>query len=460
MFNIVWGIVIEAVVIFFHNSPFIQNWQNFAFDSVMRAQANQPIQRPYPLVLINIDNQTWRDSAWGGGEPKYAPRDKLYALIEHAANNGSRYIIVDILVEGKNTAEDEQFAAQIDTLLSAKQWKPEQHLMFIRSIRTALDTRAANEFRNSALDQVISRHSQQAHHVATYYLPSADHIIRDWELWKIACNTSTTNGTGHWQILPSVQLLIAALDAKLDLSASPLNNHTQHCASNVEQGPEKLAEQQKKSTELNEKMWHWFAPNSNMSDYGHTEEALASRVIYRFNQIQGDAALYSNSPVKDLRALDIINHKTLPTKLNNAITVIGQTFFEAADQHYTPLGKMPGSLLLLNSIDSMLIDEQHSRQAFNVLTAPKLWVTLPIALILIIGVGYAFARLSSISGTLIATMVTIILLAPASYTMFRYGVWLDFAAPVIAIQIHQLIKRIEENIEHQQLTKSNSHNHT
>ncbi len=428
----------------------------------MRAQANQPIERPFPLVLINIDNQTWRDSAWGGGEPKYAPRDKLYALIEHAANNGSRYIIVDILIEGKNTAEDEQFAAQIDTLLSAKQWKKsKQHLIFIRSIRTALDSRAANELRSSELDQVITRHNKQAHLAATYYLPSADHVIRDWELWKIACNTTTKNGSGLWQILPSVQLLIAALDdAKLDLSASPLNSHTQHCATNVEQGPEKLAEQQKESTELNEKMWHWFAPNSNMSGPGHTEEAMASRIIYRFNQMQGDAALYSNSPVKDVRALDIIKNKIPPTNFNNAITVIGQTFYEAEDQHYTPLGKMPGPLLLLNSIDSMLLDAQHSKQAFYVLTAPNLWFTIPIALILIIGVGYVFARWSSISGTLIATSVTIILLAPASYYMFRYGVWLDFAAPVIAIQIHQLIKRIEENIEHKQLVKSNSHNHT
>jgi len=48
--------------------------------------------------------------------------------------------------------------------------------------------------------------------------------------------------------------------------------------------------------------------------------------------------------------------------------VIGASFAESRDRHLTPLGEMPGTLVLINAIQSLY---QHGE-----LTAPPLWVKL------------------------------------------------------------------------------------
>lgn len=429
----------------------------------MRAHLNQSTKGPRPLVLIDVDDKTWRQ--WGGGEPERAPRGDLLRLIRYAIEKGSRYVIVDILVEGKRNAEDEGFASQINDLLNSPNWHPNQHLILVRSIRAALDPRGADELRESVLDKYAAQHSANLHIAAPYFKYSGDHILRDWDMWRIVCHTTGPNEMGYWAVIPSIQLLVASLEAGLDISKSPFAGKTGRgfaCTNDIELGPDVLEKQQKGRKEVENEMWKWFAPHSNMKSAGHTNEILANRIVYRFGNTDektssGQDEAISANPVLDIRGLEILNNSKRATSaslnLNGAITVIGQSFAETRDYHATPIGSLSGPLVILNSIDSMLRHPDKSGPVFNVLTPPSTLETWAIIVFLVVSVGCIYARWDSVIGTLITTGGLLFLLTILSYHAFKHGVWLDLAAPIIAIELHRLLKSFEEYIEHRKLRR-------
>ena len=113
--------------------------------------------------------------------------------------------------------------------------------------------------------------------------------------------------------------------------------------------------------------------------------------------------------------------------------VIGQTHALAGDEFDTPLGRMPGSVLLVNSIDSMA---EH-----GLIEPPPGWLTGAMALVGIAVVAYFFAYWPSRLGALAATAVIGAVFVPLSAMLMAYGVWLNFVAPMLGIVVHGLVHR-------------------
>ena len=90
---------------------------------------------------------------------------------------------------------------------------------------------------------------------------------------------------------------------------------------------------------------------------------------------------------------------------------------------------MPGVLILINSLNSLLQQKAHG---------PHFSIIIFIEILLIVLLTIAFSVWDSFWGMIVANLTIIVFLVPVSVWLFGYGLWLDFALPLAAIQIHQI----------------------
>jgi len=57
-----------------------------------------------------------------------------------------------------------------------------------------------------------------------------------------------------------------------------------------------------------------------------------------------------------------------------------------------------------------------------------------------------FALLHSFVAKLVGGLIVLVAMVPITFYVFKYGIWLDFALPFLAIQIHETIAKWEQTI--------------
>ena len=112
------------------------------------------------------------------------------------------------------------------------------------------------------------------------------------------------------------------------------------------------------------------------------------------------------------------------------VAVSGASYDESRDFHMTPLGLMPGSLVLVNAVDSLqtvgVLQELHG---------PASW-TITVALLCI---SAAFALLSAFWASVLMCVLVVLPLGPLSLFLIKQGIWLNIAAPLLGIYLeHEL----------------------
>ena len=450
--NVCIGVVIELLLHGAHllQMPGLESAQNIALDAMMRGSAATVQQDDGktvpPLAFIDVDSRTWRDAGWGGGEPDRAPRVPLFKLIDFAFQRGASQVVLDIVVEGrKDDGADQGFADSLAGLGALKDAKVPRKLILVRTIRQPLAAGDGTgdgvpELRASALDPLIGSSGGRIGIAAPYFKQSADRILRDWHLWSLACRQGG-DGKSAWVLVPSVQLLVAANQLKWPMADAPWEKApTIPCeASSAGEG---------KPEALERAATAWLARVSGReiegAEHGAPEGGISNRIVFRIGDPPGTADTPARA-TQVISALDILQGQETRRDLSNSIVVIGQSYPEAGDRHATPLGDMAGSLVIVNSIDSML---RH-----GLLQEPSPARKLAVAFALIVLVGFIFARWDSRKGNIIALTIVLVGMTLASYHYFKFGVWLDFAVPLIGIQLHRMVKRHEEDLEHQRLAK-------
>ena len=153
------------------------------------------------------------------------------------------------------------------------------------------------------------------------------------------------------------------------------------------------------------------------------EGGVGNRIVFR----------YPPNQVTTINALQLLTATGEPLRqfgplMRGRVVVIGQTFSETGDAYFTPLGRMPGAVVLVNAIDSM---SRH-----GLMQAPTTVLTLSVAFALIVAVSFGFTRWTSAIAAGLATLAVVFTSGVASFFFFAHGVWLDFAAPIIGILIH------------------------
>ncbi len=482
---IVTGMAIEVILLTLHflsPEPLVK-MENWALDRMMAIHAviaREPPhgRRPPKQIFVNVDDASWRAKEWGGGEPYRAPREPMFKLIETAFDHGARQVVLDILVEGNNAArleeiqEDKKFAEGLKRLLANKNFGTDKQLVLVRSVRhplpqlaldkgstpIALPYPALSELRESPLVDEVAQISEGRIVVAApYFVYSTDRVLRDWQLLKVVCQRKEQGSEGVLQgdlrVVPSVQLLVAT--RHLGVSADKMPKQAdEHCTPFPQQElaelplmPE-LTHQQQVADEQEHKASgrYWEAlrgavlsatadGRSKGIDLGkipsHAHD-LGNRVVFR-SGVNLKSDKYFDEISARLLLDDAVDDKRLESTFTGRVVVIGQSHAEAGDRHHTPVGQVTGSVVLLNAIDSMV--------RYPLIQAPSAWKTLPMALLLIVVVGYASAAFNPDTVARIYTAAVLSATVVLSYYLFTYGVWLDFVLPGLAIVLHRKFER-------------------
>lgn len=382
------------------------------------------------------------------------------------------------------------------------------------------DTEAfLGELRSSSLvDAVIKESDGRIVVAAPYFVESSDRITRDWDLFKVVCERSTDDpGQGVLRVVPSVQLAsirplpgielasdngstghskatnrdcvpfpqstpsampqadsfaqsclhaiavdgsIAAASgemckkAKLACEAAsktPDYDNFSVCPIlikrlNLMEAPTPSGLQAKEDGLSHE---YWASVQSQMDKSTRLGDlplqgGLGNRIVFRYTADQVKASADTISARRLLAEPKGLNfeHRTV---------VIGQTYQETGDFFRTPVGRMPGAVLLINAIDSMM---KH-----QLMKPPSSFQTYSVAFSLIVFIGWLFARWNSSIGATVAVAVVVLTAGVASFFFFAHGIWFDFAAPIIGIQLHQWFAAWEERIALKRLMKLHGEHH-
>ena len=431
--NMLIGLTITLLLVMVQDTRFFHETEDIGIDWVMKMFRNTPpTQDTPPFVLLDIDEKTYQH--WQ--EPLLTPRDKLLELLKFAVGGQTKIIVVDIDLSYpiERSSDKLNFADQAlyDFLAQYDKQCPNTgcpHILLARTFRKSLED---NDYvvRHSFLDSVVAN-STHIHWASTLFDLSRDRMLRRWRLWEATCS-------GQFPVVvPSMQLLTVAL---LDNPAPGSCRIANELAAVMPVDCE------------GDKSWTASTWHDTMRLYVSSKlqldispSRLSRRILYTipWQLPKGEARpptplgspLLSTLPAYKITASNRVDNALL----RDSITIIGGSFEDSRDIFATPLGWMPGELVIANAIHSLL--------QFGELKPPPLWAIVLIQVLLIFIMSLAFARFSSFFGMLASGAVIIIVMIPFSFWLFEYGVWLNFAIALVIIQLHQMAAEYREMLQ-------------
>lgn len=475
--NILVGAMIEIALVLGGATRVVTSAQNWAVDTSMQAWAavNPQTQSDRLISAIDIDEETWRSPEWGDGqpEPDRAPRDKLNELIRYAIGRGAQNVIVDIIIEDPSLGNSDQIFTDNMANLAATISKSGRHIFFVRTLRDSLIAPdvLAPVLKTSPLDRAIDGSNGALVKVAPYFETSRDGVVRRWRLWTTACqpylDVGQTNPLGEWRVLPSVQLAVQTADQKIEDAPWAASGRLGTCrwsrkipVTAAKAGNEILIGK----GDVDAKMSKWLARHpSLLQPNKHLMTFLAETPSKPAAKGQIDAPKWfdpngfdpsshilfhdtfppSGARIQTVSALKIVQLKQgLPTATDlhmpsdwGDTVIIGQSTEAAHDMHVTPLGAMPGYLVIANALLSLRLD------AIEPLRKPVEWF---LRVTTIVAIGFVFAVIESSISNLIVGILFGMLMIIFSYVLLTQGIWFDFAVPLIGISMHRILEKYED----------------
>lgn len=351
-----------------------------------------------PFVFIDIDNRTYEE--WN--QPLFTPRDKLAKLIEEAAKGDPTVIVVDIdLSRASDTpviksdtrvinksepgqaktcddlpSSDDRALCKAITdarvpIVLARNFnfgaRERERGGAVQPLPSVLDpvfgTGPAFAKANSGSDLWASPRYPNVFWASPLYDLDEERTIRHWRLWEPACVD------GRLIAMPSTQLLVATLVR----NASPQVGLTHLRAHLILKDDRSCAA----SPLLNE-------PNVSLTAHARephldlSQSRFSQRIVYTLSKEVGlrtTVPIATKNPggmhpepeeqVPILFAItahdmapepppDPSSNNIDPEIFNKRIVVIGASHHESGDNHWTPKGTMPGAVVNINAIHTLL----------------------------------------------------------------------------------------------------------
>jgi len=443
-------------------SPFIMNLEDANLDFAMQVHQDQippaKAKQIPPFVFLDIDNQTHQ--RWN--EPLVTPRNKLKELIDVAVKGEARLVIVDIDVsrnlpiEGVPVGALQQHPydqALYDYIANYKKHCERTNCPPIILARVfhplpGFDEKQKNianlfrpykepiyESRISFLEEAVAKSAPYVQWASPLFQASSyDSAIRRWSLWQAICTNKQP------QVLPSIQLLAAALvrhktpqqaqeslnNALSQFKPAFCNNY--YVPKIVSSEPLKIAE----GLEIKEGLFGirqriiykmpWLPPTNRVDDkwtvryflLDYDQETQEREVILTVFSAQSylDSALDANAA----------------GALTDKIVLIGGSYTDGGDLHHTPLDDMPGGLIIINAIHSLL---QHGE-----IKSLSLWESFKWILFLLCVVNVILLLLGNSFWWIIFMITVTVFFLPS--ILFEDNVWVNFLLPLLAVYVNQL----------------------
>ena len=393
------AIVVLVALGFLDQSHWLLRLENTAMDTMM--EFNKGLGRMsgtsgsdiLQFTFLDIDEATYR--LWD--EPHHTPRDKILRLVDFAASSDPSLIVVDIDLSKPGVNPDHDLA--LANYLSGYGAAGSTPIILVRSFYSGTPGKNDwDEIRPSFLDGYElpeSVHWGQPLFQTTLW----DGVVRHWNLARFGCFY------GRPVLVPSIQLTAAAL-----LSDQPAVNRV----ADIEAiGLESCLQRDENS----------LAADSD-SDFTF-ETGIGQRLVFTIpwrapapDLVTIPASVVTESA--DALAGDLVRGR---------VVVIGASFAGSNDIHRTPIGEMPGALIIVNAIKSLVV--------FGQLREPPTWITWLQQLGVIILAAWAFSRFDSFVAVGITAAIIVALLMPISFYFFKYGLWVGFSIPLLAMVIHR-----------------------
>jgi CHASE2 domain-containing sensor protein len=396
--NALVALITFAALGFLDQSHWLLRLENSAMDTMMEfnkglgRMSGHSGARPLRFTFLDIDEDSYR--TWY--EPYHTPRDKLLRLIDFAAGSGAQLIVVDIDLSkpGINPDHDRALAEYLSGY-GALNSPP---IVLVRSFHgESSEQDEWHDIRPSFLDAYELPESVHWGH-PLFQTTLWDGVVRHWSLARLGCRG------GHMELVPSIQLTAAAL-----LSHTAGSNRV----ADIEAIGLVNCEQQDGG-----------AATIGRYNPGF-ESGIGQRLIFTiaWNQPAPDLITIPASVVTES------DEELADDLLNGRIVLIGASYAGSGDIHRTPIGEMPGALIVINAIKSLI--------SFGQLREPPVWITLLLQVGCIVLAAWAFSRFDSFIAVGITGAITIAFLVPVTFYVFKHGLWVGFSIPLLAMLIHR-----------------------
>jgi len=416
--NVLIGTMIAMTIHLGHGLSPVRATEDLAMDWMNRLQVDTRWlndSKGLGYTFLDMDQASF--DAWG--EPFHVPRDQLAKLIRYAADGGARAIVVDVDLSrpGTDVTADQALS---ELLGSYPSQAPD--LILLRTAKAGPRGELAPlQWRDSFFgDQGVSDAVHFGH--PRYVKDRSDLRLRRWHLIERGCLN------GQPTALPSVQLL---LDVLLRAGREGWRDIQGRLAAT---GPHDCA--------VVEAGHHGGLDHLNYGDRSVRLDAhgVDQRVIYSYSDAPREGT--ASPGLERISAAALLKHLpgASPEPVRGRIVVIGASYDASRDRHETPVGSMPGALVLLNASKSL--------NQFGQIHGPSTRAVLLIEASLILLMAWFFSRFDSWWATLLTGSLIILILVPVSFWWFRYGVWIDLAAPILAMAVHQAFANWEESRSH------------
>ena len=456
--NIAIGLsVLGILTIFQAYYPWMMDAEDASFDFAMQVRQDTiPHAKDIPpFVFLDIDDQTYK--LWG--EPLFTPRDKVKQLIEVAVKGGARLVIVDIDLSQETPIDglplnglqqhpyDKALYDYIANYKNNCQGCPP--IILERAFRPLPKSLADGkklivEPRTGFLEKAVSDSAPYIQWASPLFKPSSyDGAVRRWGLGQSICTAEEKP-----DIIPSTQLLAAAMihHETPQLVADKINFELdrfkqKNCGdSYIPQSskPIKIAE----GLEITGGIYginQRIVYNMPWISY----QGIAEKWMLRYSLRDYDKETQKSGVILTVFSAQPYLESPEGSTFRDKIVVIGSSYSDGGNLHSTPLGTMPGGLVIINALHSLLqYEKMEPSFAWN-----KGWAVLLIVVVSLLLTFVESFWLMFLSG------IVIILLVPVSAFLFVEGVWINFVLPLLVIYIHQMLIRfnkITKNVESQQ----------
>jgi hypothetical protein len=425
--NLIIGLSVTWLMITFQNWTWLMEAEDASMDWLMQVNQNivpsiQESNIP-PFVVLDIDDKTFQ--AWG--EPLVIPRDKITHLIDAAVKAKARLILVTFDInraipfgEGALHPQDEELKNYLANYAADCQTKQNKS-----ECPTIILFRAFQPYpglvqtpRTGFLDETVEKAEPYIQWASAQFYST--NVIRRGKLWVRSCTADEQP-----EIVPSMELL--AMSKIRGCSTEDLQKvvhplQLEFCKGSVHS-----------TQKLSPKSMQFCRLTVNTEIRG-THPQIKYRMAWLIDE-QPPALPYLITDELDIPTLVIFAAQSFTEStpkpayleaLTKSIVLIGESYREAQAIQSTPLGDMPNSLILINSLYSLLEQENTKPSEF-------LWIV--DILIIIVFIGIISRLFCSFWGIWGAGIIMLVILLPLFLLVFNYGTWFTFALPLIVISI-------------------------
>jgi len=417
--NLVIGLGIAAILFAMRDLPRFKDVEDASFDWFIQIRQASVGDDAPAFAIIDIDERTYRAT----GQPYYTSRRNLLELLRFAIAANPKLVILDFdLSRPGHEPQDEEALREFFRSYAG----PVPVIGIQPVIRSLVAPGLPRIHRRTELRE-WSADNPNIYWGSALVTVDEDMTVRRWRVWEKSCTQD-----GKPEVLIPIQVIASLL---LEYGA-PVHDRVEESRQRIyEEVPFECPGDPEAGTGPRRSR---ATMNAGAHDIFIQPTWNESRILYSFPWAAATGGEWSNTEHLVIRpALPILTAAGASVAndwLTDRVVVISGSYDEGGDVHRTPLGEMPGSLVIVNSIHSLISRGQ--------VIEPPLWMTLGFYAVAILVMSILFARFDSFWGMVFSGAVVIAALVPLTFYGYNHGVWVNFTLPLTAVWWQRIARRL------------------